>query len=997
MPEQLTVPPPLGDKSRAAAQKMELDKAAWEREQARKDELHRLKVQQADNSAAQKSVREAATTQAVLRDKEIPPPPQRAHSAPSTGREAPVMVVPVPPMPAPAVPGSTDTVPAMLTPGEAVIPAPAAQNPANKPIIAALVQEGRTKNALQIPSDAEMEKMSFEDLWLLRNRIPRDSPDQKRVAPYEHRAFTRQTVQDQPLTAPLGHMITIPGYQLYKALGMGNSRTGPSLEQAKQAYKGVWDGMKSNMGFEDGTTGVPEVPVKTEVQMAQAVKFTPEEMVRDTPENIRKRDEADIQALQEELRRQKLPEARAVLQAELDDKLKRVGRSSVIPALPLSFVPPPEPTPSITGLVPVPTLGGLDPNPSATFEEMSAAPVPLLSTNPVDQAARVRPQAVREMRARREDPSQKLMTATEELTWINNRVKELVAQLPKEKTPEKQKMLEPTPEEMNVLGDYVKGLPINEQEPAKVPPVGASATTSSSARSTATTLAEKTADYEKRVEEILKTPMTRNPMYELQKTVRETTEATGKPPTRSWLAERLADIWGPTGLFREQDLARFALVAAGGMLFGGSTKGSLRYAARDSLQQADQRATKEAAQRAQMENEKRAEARQNARDDMAKTQSWRLDLQARTRNQEDKFIELKRRATATGGTWKMGKTAVSMDAVLEKANELYQKGRVSTDPVDKEMHYNAAVNMLAEAQAAADAHVVEMAALKDSASPKPLGEVLNYDTFRNPMNGESMNVLRVKEDGRFVVPTPDGYRLLPSDFKNTWMTDKEYGEKIEDLRKMTRSGILSAVRSHPQVLADKKKWDTATIESKANFLADQARNIFGNFGMLGLRNERENSQLINSAVKAIIENQDDLDTIDTGALAQILQTGAMVRRSSSQGHKILTLPNKAATAGSGARKSIGVEAYAALEQGVLAETKQPYIVPEMRRVNRTPEAVALEALQTQFEKWQNQNEGKNRQTVEMFESQPLAQKQGWNGFTWWLRNNKTFPSPGSSR
>jgi len=40
----------------------------------------------------------------------------------------------------------TDTVPAMLTPGEAVIPRAAAQNPKNKPIIKQMVQEGRMAN-----------------------------------------------------------------------------------------------------------------------------------------------------------------------------------------------------------------------------------------------------------------------------------------------------------------------------------------------------------------------------------------------------------------------------------------------------------------------------------------------------------------------------------------------------------------------------------------------------------------------------------------------------------------------------------------------------------------------------------------------------------------------------------------------------------------------------------------------------------------------------------
>jgi hypothetical protein len=42
--------------------------------------------------------------------------------------------------------GGTDSVPAMLTPGEAVIPAAAAQNPANQPMINSMVEEGRAAN-----------------------------------------------------------------------------------------------------------------------------------------------------------------------------------------------------------------------------------------------------------------------------------------------------------------------------------------------------------------------------------------------------------------------------------------------------------------------------------------------------------------------------------------------------------------------------------------------------------------------------------------------------------------------------------------------------------------------------------------------------------------------------------------------------------------------------------------------------------------------------------
>ena len=51
----------------------------------------------------------------------------------------------------------TDSVPAVLTPGEAVIPAPAAQDPANKPHIDAMINQGRQMNdGTAAPSPMEM-------------------------------------------------------------------------------------------------------------------------------------------------------------------------------------------------------------------------------------------------------------------------------------------------------------------------------------------------------------------------------------------------------------------------------------------------------------------------------------------------------------------------------------------------------------------------------------------------------------------------------------------------------------------------------------------------------------------------------------------------------------------------------------------------------------------------------------------------------------------------
>ena len=79
-----------------------------------------------------------------------------------------------------------DSVPAMLTPGEAVIPAPAAQDPANQGAIAGMVEQGRAMNdGMMAASPMEGEMMAVggplsgkgqrEDCLLYTSPSPRDS------------------------------------------------------------------------------------------------------------------------------------------------------------------------------------------------------------------------------------------------------------------------------------------------------------------------------------------------------------------------------------------------------------------------------------------------------------------------------------------------------------------------------------------------------------------------------------------------------------------------------------------------------------------------------------------------------------------------------------------------------------------------------------------------------------------------------------------------------
>ena len=82
--------------------------------------------------------------------------------------------------------------------------------------------------------------MPHAALYALRDRLPPE--EQARIAPYEHRAFAREVVADSPLMA-LSLIAGVPAYQVAKALGIARSRTRPSVEQLKQGYIGIGEGL----------------------------------------------------------------------------------------------------------------------------------------------------------------------------------------------------------------------------------------------------------------------------------------------------------------------------------------------------------------------------------------------------------------------------------------------------------------------------------------------------------------------------------------------------------------------------------------------------------------------------------------------------------------------------------------------------------------------------------------------------------------------------------
>lgn len=86
----------------------------------------------------------------------------------------------------------------------------------------------------------DFENMSWSDLYQLRSKT-KDPLQQALLAPYEHRAYAREQVAENPAMAPF-YAAAVPAYQAFKSL-YGTSRTPASLNQVTQGWTGVGEGL----------------------------------------------------------------------------------------------------------------------------------------------------------------------------------------------------------------------------------------------------------------------------------------------------------------------------------------------------------------------------------------------------------------------------------------------------------------------------------------------------------------------------------------------------------------------------------------------------------------------------------------------------------------------------------------------------------------------------------------------------------------------------------
>lgn len=94
----------------------------------------------------------------------------------------------------------------------------------------------------KIPSEDQLSGMDWETLINMRRQNPKNERLQDIIAPYEHRAYAREDVAENPLRA-LSYGYLIPGYQAAKVVGVVRG-TKPSFDQMMQGFYGVGEGLK---------------------------------------------------------------------------------------------------------------------------------------------------------------------------------------------------------------------------------------------------------------------------------------------------------------------------------------------------------------------------------------------------------------------------------------------------------------------------------------------------------------------------------------------------------------------------------------------------------------------------------------------------------------------------------------------------------------------------------------------------------------------------------
>ncbi len=905
-------------KDREAAMKAQRETLKLLNDEARKDQLHKLKVAKEVAKAESEEIPLMQTAKKLL--------------APlfggSTEKVKQSMGMPTNPEA-----GPDDTVPALLAPGEAVIPAPAAQDPNNKPIIEDMVNQGRAMNATNVPlgdggvararealmgrkavidaasgfsqgttevkkpeqpaapplgwgmaesakkklqgrkkqlEEQERKAMGFQQGT---TKVGKDeTPDQEAFKPGDRESFSRFV---EPFVTPYAESKGIAPSLLINQLGLesgwgkspvgdynfGNIKDFKGREGSKRAYDKI---EKSNDAYRSYNK--------------------PEEFFQDY---LRVLEQSDISG--------------AKTNAELAQRLTTGDRKY---ATDPNYVTKMGQFDKNTGEQPVDPseaarrAAATDPRFLIPLPE-SSVPIPdsrNFSQDELDHIERRRA-AVAEVNAKR--PLAIGTTDTPGSGW--GEVLPIPSSLMSAEGFTPQAAGVPNPEDMIEIKD-----PVPRDVPTVVPDKGDPAAGIEAAA----------------LEASINDPKVQEELAALEASTAEIIRNDSIAPAHkeNIIADGLKSIFG--GLFSGEDLTRFALLAAGGLVTGGSVGGSLRYAGLKTLEYSDARKAAEAkvaAENAKWQRDQRVEAYKNLRESNEAL--------------ENKFLDLSKKATPEAKA---------------KAQELYVKGMQQQDPRAKQAHLRAAAEILAMDQEEAEGK-------------------RSFNVLVDTNSGRKIDSGFIDKSGRAFANIKGELKPL----EGTFMTAAQWDSRLQDTRTSTDRRVASVLERANWVGGKKvnKDLDTGTI---AKGLTEAA---IGAWPDLGFNvNESQFSQITESALQALLEeNRGKPQDINPEAMRRAM-LGTAVYASRQTNKHLYMVPDKE-NGGFRRASTAALGNYSTMLKEAAGKANKK--LPEDKQVSIGIVAADLEEKFKAFEK--SNPKGFRKITIEAVEN------EGYSPFLLWVK------------
>jgi hypothetical protein len=533
-------------------------------EEARKDELHRLKLLESAAKLSQGVVQRDDTHKAKMKDMDGKPTTVAPRLA---GPLSGVMQGGAPTNPEA---GPSDTVPTMLTPGEAVIPAEAAQHPDNKPIIEDLVQQGRDMQGFS-KGTKKVKPKGIGGKGVKRSILP----NLPKVNSLGFEKGTTEVKPDEKPKAPLGGGMAEAARKL---LGLRGRQIDQAVDKATRGYSqgttGVPLSFDERTKYESSGNPVAKNPNSSAFGLHQMTTAAVEDARRFNPALASVPYDANpdnqkqyVQAYEGYIGKQVGTDDKSVI-----DKAWFVGPggykaiANADPSTPLEKLLSPNAIKHNKALQG--TTAGEFMSRTNPYARSNGVPKPQGSMAPIIPGL---------------DSIQPTATPSTPEGWNRGGNTTLPS------------TLVPPRAATGNLGSYdpTKLQPIGRAEDYPVPPVAnvnVEDGTDNVVPETPDVVADKAVN-------VLNDDYSQEVLEKAMQTYREIDPS--KPQEQeSFLTRMFESIYGKSGLFREQDIGRFALLAAGGILTGGSIAGSVKYAAMDALQRGDARHQGEAASEA---------------------------------------------------------------------------------------------------------------------------------------------------------------------------------------------------------------------------------------------------------------------------------------------------------------------------------------------------------------------------------------------------------------